>query len=177
MAATSRACPRAKPAAGLATAGPHVDDVVGVGDDVQVVLDDDDGGALLHEPLRTRPGVCARRAGADRWWARRTRTRRRPAPRPHLAGELQALRLAAGKRRRGLAQREVAQAQQICMQRVCRWAARTRLDGRARLGQRSVAASNRVAACGHGSLGAAALSGVGGVDGARGRPDGVGRPP
>lgn len=32
-----------------AAAGPHVDDVVGVGDHVEVVFDDDDGGAVAVE--------------------------------------------------------------------------------------------------------------------------------
>ena len=31
--------------------GPHIDDPVGVGDDVQVVLDDHHGVALVHQPL------------------------------------------------------------------------------------------------------------------------------
>ena len=97
-------------AAGLATAGPHVDDVVGVGDHVQVVLDDHDGGAVLDELLqhaderfhveRVQPdgGLVEDEEGVVLAAA-------------HLAGELQALGFAAGKRWRGLAQSEVAQAQ------------------------------------------------------------------
>ena len=33
------------------TFGPDVDDVVGIGDDVEVVLDDDDGIAFFHQPV------------------------------------------------------------------------------------------------------------------------------
>lgn len=49
-----RSARRDDPAAGLPTAGAQVDDEVGIRDQVRVVLDDDDRGAPVAQPLQHR---------------------------------------------------------------------------------------------------------------------------
>ena len=92
------------------SAGPHVDHPVGVGDDVQVVLDDDDGGAAVDEALEhVEEDLHVVGVQSD---GRLVEDEERSllAP-PHLRGEFEPLRLASGQGGRGLAERQVAQAQ------------------------------------------------------------------
>ena len=97
------------PAAGSAL-GPEVDDPVGRLDDVEVVLDDDDGVALVDEAvehLEESPDVFEVQAG------RRLVEHVDAAPVAaalQLGRELDALRLAARQGRRGLAEAHVAEA-------------------------------------------------------------------
>ena len=60
-------CPRGDDsAAGGASAGAHVDDVVGAADDVQVVLDDDYGGSLPDQVSKyVEQGLHVERMEAD----------------------------------------------------------------------------------------------------------------
>ena len=104
-----RACEN-DPAALFAASRPHVDEVVRVPDHVRIVLDDHDRRAVrdeLAEHAEERPDV--ERVKADgRLVEDEERVGLDPA---HFAGELEALRLAAGEAGRGLAEREVAQAE------------------------------------------------------------------
>ncbi len=94
----------------LAAAGAQVHHVVGVGDHVQVVLDDHDGGAVLDEVLQhADEGFHVQRVQPDGGLVEDEEGVVLVAA--HLAGQLQALGLAAGKCRCGLAQSEIAQAQ------------------------------------------------------------------
>ena len=97
-------------AAFVAAERAEVDDVVGVLHDVEVVLDDDDGVAGVDETVEDAKqgvGVLEREAGrrlvedVERAAGGATR---------QLGGQLDALRLAAGERRRGLAEPDVAEA-------------------------------------------------------------------
>ena len=98
------------PAAAGAAFGPEVDDVVGRLDDVEVVLDDDDRVALVDELLqhveqlaRVLEVQAGRRLVEDVERAAGAALRQ-------LLRQLDALRLAAGQRRRRLAERDVAEA-------------------------------------------------------------------
>ena len=97
-------------AAAGATLGPHVDDPVRGLDHVEIVLDDDDGVALVHQPLQNEHEF------AD---VLEVQARRRLVEDVHRAAigallqlrrQLHALRLATRQRRRRLAQTHVAQA-------------------------------------------------------------------
>ena len=109
--ATSSGVPPRPCAAAGAALGAEVDDPVGGLDDVQVVLDDDDGVAR-RRPAGSAPSGAARcRRSAGRWSARRGCRRVRPVA--FLASSfdsLIALRLAARQRGRRLAQLDVAEA-------------------------------------------------------------------
>jgi hypothetical protein len=98
------------PAASGAAAGAEVDDVVGVGDDVEVVLDDDDRGAFRSEPVddvEEHAGVEG--VQADVGFVEDEEGVGLAAP--QLGGELESLCLAAGERGGVLAEGQVAQAQ------------------------------------------------------------------
>ena len=96
------------PAAGRTTARPDVDDVVGRGQQVQVVVDHDDRRAVFEQPVED----ADQRADVHRVQARRRLVE-------HIEGvalagaqagrDAQPLRLAAGQRRRRLAQPQVAE--------------------------------------------------------------------
>ena len=102
----------------VAALGAEIDDPVGGADHVEVVLDDEQRVAGVEQLAGTRAAAwrCPRSAG--RWSARRTGTACRGAlvlestePRfGQVAGELQALRLAAGERRHRLAELHVLEA-------------------------------------------------------------------
>ena len=96
--------------AAFAAARPHVDHPVGVGDHVEVVFDDHDGRAGRHESVEhaeQHPHIERMQANG-RLVEHEHGVRLSPA---HFAGKLQALRLTARKRRRRLAERQVAQTQ------------------------------------------------------------------
>src|SRR5262245_54673732 len=100
---------RNDPAAAGAPLGPEVDDVVGGFDDVQIVLDDDDGVALLDElveDVKQLVRVCKMQSG--RWLVENVERSPRPAARQFLR-KLHPLRLSPAQRRRGLAEPEVAE--------------------------------------------------------------------
>ncbi len=110
-AATCSGVPVATSVAALVPAlRPHVDQPVGGLDHVEVVLDDDDAVALLHEPvedlqqpLDVGEVQAGRRLVED--------VQRRPGgDLRQLGGQLHALRLAARQRRGRLAEADVAQA-------------------------------------------------------------------
>ena len=97
-------------AAAVAALGAHVDDPVGVLDDVEVVLDDDDGVALVDQPLQHLEQLAdvlevqtGRRLVEDVDGAA-------GGPLLQLGGQLDALRLTTGERGRGLAEPDVAEA-------------------------------------------------------------------
>ncbi len=94
----------------LSAAGPHVDHIVRMVDDVQVVLNDHDGCALGDErPKHFEEYLHIQRVQADRWLVKdEDRILLCPAD---LACELQALRLSAGKARRFLPQRQIGEPQ------------------------------------------------------------------
>ena len=96
-------------AAADAGAGAEVDDVVGGPHRVFVVLDDDDGVAHVAELARgcEQPVVVARMQ-ADRRLVEDVEHADQPAA--DLAGQADALRLAAGERRGGAVERQVVQA-------------------------------------------------------------------
>ena len=93
----------------------HVDDPVGVAHHVEIVFDDDDGGTVVDERLEHVEqreyvlGVQAYRRLVEY-------EQRIILGASHLAGELEALRLAAGEPGRLFADREIAQPQ--VMQRL-----------------------------------------------------------
>jgi hypothetical protein len=89
--------------------GPDVDDVIGAADEVEVVLDGDDGVAGVDEP-RER---AQEHLDVDAMQARRRlveQEQRRLRLRAEVRRQLEALRLAARQRRRRLAQLQVAEA-------------------------------------------------------------------
>jgi GNAT superfamily N-acetyltransferase len=94
---------------GVAAFRAHVDDVVGVQDDVEVVLDDDDRGAVVDEALEHADelvdvGEVEARCGLVE------HVDRRGASAAQLFRQLHPLGLSPGHRRRGLAEADVAQA-------------------------------------------------------------------
>ena len=97
-------------AAALAAFGAEVEHVVSVADDVEIVLDDDDGVAEVGEAMQhfqQLAHVVEVQAGGGFV----EQVERTPGlPLGQLAGQLHALRFAAGKRGRGLAQMDVAEA-------------------------------------------------------------------
>ena len=96
----------------IAPARAHVDHVIGVTDKVEVVLDHDDCGALGNEAVEhTQQHLNIERVQANCGFVEHEYGIVLHAA--HLARELKALRLAARKRRRGLAEREITQAQVV----------------------------------------------------------------
>jgi hypothetical protein len=86
--------------------GTEVDDPVGSGDHVQVVLNDDDGVSVVHQPLKdVHQPVDVRRMQPRRWLVQHVERARLP----QLGGQLQALALTAGQRGERLSQGEIAQ--------------------------------------------------------------------
>ena len=97
-------------AAPVAALRPQVDDPVGRLDHVHVVLDDDDGVALVHEGVQHREQMGdVLEVQAGRGFVQHVHGPSR-APFAQLAAQLDALRLAARQRGRGLAQLDVSQA-------------------------------------------------------------------
>ena len=96
--------------AGGTSAGTHVDDPVGIGDHVEIVLDDDDGRPAFDEPVEhTEQHAHVQRVQADGRLVEHEHGIRLGAS--HLAGELEPLRLPAGQGGRRLTQREIAESQ------------------------------------------------------------------
>ena len=97
------------PAAPFPRAGAEVDEVVGRLDDLAVVLDQDQGVAQVAEVPQgaEQPAVVAR-VQADRRLVEHVDHARQPAA--DLAGQADALALAAGERRRAAAQAQVIEA-------------------------------------------------------------------
>ena len=94
----------------VATAGAHVDHPVGVGDHVEVVLDHHHRGAVGDKPLQhAEQHLHIERMQADRRLVKHKESVCLVAR--ELARELEALGLAARERRRGLAERKVAEPQ------------------------------------------------------------------
>ena len=97
-------------AAALAALGAQVDHPVGAGDDVEVVLDDDDRVAGVAQPEeRVGQQLDVREVQAGRRLVEHVERAPGGLAR-ELARELHALRFAAGERRRGLAELDVAEA-------------------------------------------------------------------
>lgn len=89
---------------------PEVDDVVGVGNQVKVVLDHHDRGAAIGEPLEhAQKRADIEWVQADAWLVEHED--RIGLVAVHLADELEALSLAAGERRGRLAEGEVPEPQ------------------------------------------------------------------
>ena len=98
------------PAAGFPAAGAHIDDIVGVVDHVQIVLNDDNGRAAVQQGLENaqqHPHI--QRMQADRRLVKYKDGIRLALP--DLAGQFQALGFAAGQAGSLLSQRQVAQPQ------------------------------------------------------------------
>ncbi len=92
-----------------AAARAHVDEVVGGGEQVQVVIDDDDRGAGFQQPVEhAGQGGHVERVQAGGRLVEDVQHAALAAAQP--GGDPQPLRLAAGQRRRRLAQPQVAQA-------------------------------------------------------------------
>ena len=89
-------------------ARPHVDDPVGAADQVQVVLDDENGRSPLDEVLEhVDEDLHVIRVQAD---GRLVENEERAVlPSPHFRCQFEPLRLATGQSRRRLAERQVAQ--------------------------------------------------------------------
>ena len=95
-------------AAAHAGAGPEIDDVVGRPHRVFVVLDDHDGVAQVAQlRKRVEQPVVVARVQADRWLVENVQHADQPAA--DLAGQANALRLAAGERRRRAVERQVVE--------------------------------------------------------------------
>ena len=96
----------------VTTARAHVDHVIGVTDKVEIVFDHDNRGALGNKAVEhAQQHLNIERMKADRGFVEHEygivlHT-------AHLARKLKTLRLAARKRRRGLTEREIAQAQVV----------------------------------------------------------------
>ena len=88
----------------------HVNDVIGMADDVKVMFNDDDGGAVFDEGLKNTEQVLdIKRVEADgRFIKYKNRIRLGFA---HFAGTFEALGFAAGKSGRFFAESELAEAQ------------------------------------------------------------------
>ena len=96
-------------AAAHAGAGAEVDDVVGGPHRVFVMLDDDDRVAQVAQPFeRAEQAIVVARMQADRRFVENVEHADQAAA--DLAGEANALRFAAGERRRGAVEREVFEA-------------------------------------------------------------------
>src|SRR5581483_1899135 len=97
-------------AAARSAFGTEIDDPIRAGDDVEVVLDDEDRVSLI---AKLREGVeqdgDVREVQASRGLVEDVQGASGRAPR-QFARELHALGFAAGERRRGLSEREVAEA-------------------------------------------------------------------
>ena len=95
---------------GVSAARTHVDDIVGVSDDIQIMFDDDDRRAIVQQRLKDaeqHPHI--QRVQPDgRFVEDENGIRLRFAD---LACQLEPLRLAAGQARRFLAEREIAEAE------------------------------------------------------------------
>ena len=98
------------PAALVAAARAHIHDIVGAADEVEVVLDHEDGRAAVDEALKDgQQRLHVERVQADGGLVEDEDSVALAAS--HFAGELEPLRLAAGETGSGFAQGEVAQAQ------------------------------------------------------------------
>src|SRR5690606_36426745 len=99
------------PSAARACLGPQVDDPIRGGDDLEVVLDDDDGVARVQEPPQHAEQLAHLVAGEAR--RRLVHDVELPTTAPgaadQLPRDLQPLRLAARERVRGLAEPQVAE--------------------------------------------------------------------
>ena len=95
-------------AAFFAAAGAHVDDVVGVTDDVEIMFDDDDRRAPVEEGLEdAKEDLDVQGMKADARFIEDEEGRRLGSP--HFAGQFQALGFAAGKTGRFFAEGQVTQ--------------------------------------------------------------------
>ena len=96
--------------AAVAALGAHVDDPVGGLDDIEVVLDDDDRVALVDQAGQHRDQLADVLEVQTGGRLVQDVDRAAGGALLQLAGELHALRLAAGQGRRGLAEPDVAEA-------------------------------------------------------------------
>ena len=103
-------------AAALAAARPHVDDIVRVADDIKVVFDDNDRCAVVQQGLEhPQQHLHVQRVEADAGLIENEH--RVGLGAADLAGQLEALGLAAGEAGRLFAQRQVSQTQLLqCLQ-------------------------------------------------------------
>src|SRR5690625_4046711 len=101
---------RDDPATSRTATRPHVDDVVGIRDEVEIVLDDDHGGATVRQALQHgQQGAHVQRVQSDTRLVEDEDGVGLVAV--QLGGKLEPLCLAAGQGRGVLAEREITQAQ------------------------------------------------------------------
>ena len=133
------------PAAAVAALRPEVDDPVGGLDDVEVVLDDEDRVAAVDQPMEDLEQLLD--VGEVEAGRRLVEDVQRPAGRPprELGRELDALRLAAGQRRRRLAEVDVAEADVV--ERLELGARRSAPPRRSRAPRRSSSPARRRSTC------------------------------
>ena len=98
-------------AAGVAAFRSQIDHVVGGLDHVEMVLDNENRVAGIHEPIQTfEQALDIGQVKSGRRFIQNVERVLRPLQLRKFGGDLDALRFAAGERRRRLTQREIAQA-------------------------------------------------------------------
>ena len=96
------------PAAFLSTARSHVNDVIGIFNDIKVMLNDNDSCSMINQSLKNQQQrLHILRMQTDCRFIKNEY--RVTLPLPHLAGKLQPLRFAAGKSRCFLAEGQIAE--------------------------------------------------------------------